>query len=152
MRVEAGLAKILSQEKQASQAGNPNTITAPNTTATQIATEAATEASKVAAEFETLFMDLVVKGLRQTAKPQEESNAQDIFTGMLDQEYTKVMTGSREFGIKSLILDWMKTVDPKLAEKGRLAAGSSEAQEALKVSRSGLDAYKAMSTTFKAKP
>ena len=150
MRVEAGLAKILSEEKPSTQGLTPNTTATKN--ATKNATETATEASKVAAEFETLFMDLVVKGLRQTAKPEEESNAQDIFTGMLDQEYTKVMTGSREFGIKSLLLDWMKTVDPKLAVKGQLTAGATEAQDALKVSRSGLDAYKAMSTTFKAKP
>lgn len=151
MRVEAGAKDVTSPGAPSGAKGAPpGTKGAPKE---GLAGEkAAEEAAKVAAEFETLFMDLVVKGLRQTAKPEEESNAQDIFTGMLDQEYTKVMTGSREFGIKSLILDWMKTVDPKLSEKGRVASNATEAGDALKASRAGLDAYKAMSNATKAKP
>lgn len=149
MRVDAGLAqKRLSKDTATEQeAGKAIGKKASDTS------DASAEATKVAAEFETLFMDLVIKGLRQTAKPAEESNAQDIFTGMLDQEYTKVMTGSREFGIKSLILDWMKTVDPKLANPARLEAhAAGSAQETLNPSRTGIDAYKAMSAAGKIKP
>ena len=93
-------------------------------------------AEKVASEFETLFLDLVMKGMRQTAKPEDQSNAEDIFTGMLDQEYAKTMTEARDFGVKSLILDWMKTADPKLALE---AAGLEKA----KAAGQGLEAYRA---------
>ena len=74
----------------------------------------AAEADKVAREFETLFMDLVMKSMRQTARPEEQSNATEIYQGMLDSEQTKNMTNAQDFGIRSLILDWMKNVDPDI--------------------------------------
>jgi Rod binding domain-containing protein len=57
---------------------------------------------------------MMLKSMRQTAKPEDESNAHDIFQGMLDGEYTKLMADSQSFGIRDLILNWMKENDPSL--------------------------------------
>jgi peptidoglycan hydrolase FlgJ len=72
-------------------------------------------AEGVAKDFETMYVDMMLKAMRQTAKPEEESNAQGIYQGMLDEEYSKSMSASHDFGIKSMLLDWMKTNDPKLS-------------------------------------
>lgn len=72
------------------------------------------EAENVAKEFETLFIDMMIKSMRETAKPDDESNAHNIFQGMLDGEYAKVMAESHSFGIRDLVLNWMKDNDPEL--------------------------------------
>lgn len=72
------------------------------------------EAEKAAQEFETLFVDMMVKSMRQTAQPEEMSNAEDIYQGMLDSEYSKSMTTSNNFGIREQILNWMEQTDPSL--------------------------------------
>jgi peptidoglycan hydrolase FlgJ len=74
------------------------------------------EAETVAKEFESLFMDQIVKGMRKTVPTDESSNALGIYTDMLDSEHAKTMTESREFGIRKMIMDWMKTADPKIQE------------------------------------
>ena len=75
------------------------------------------EAETVAKEFESLFMDQIVKGMRKTVPTDESSNALGIYTDMLDSEHAKTMTESREFGIRQMIMDWMKTADPKIQEE-----------------------------------
>lgn len=72
------------------------------------------EAENIAKEFETIYLDMMLKSMRQTAKPEDESNAHDIFQGMLDGEYTKLMADSQNFGIRDLLLNWMKENDPAL--------------------------------------
>ncbi len=72
------------------------------------------EAENVAKEFETIYLDMMLKSMRQTAKAEDESNAHDIFQSMLDGEYTKLMADSQSFGIRDLILNWMKENDPAL--------------------------------------
>lgn len=72
------------------------------------------EAENVAKEFETIYLDMMVKSMRQTAKAEDESNAHDIFQSMLDGEYAKLMADSQNFGIRDLILNWMKENDPAL--------------------------------------
>ena len=72
------------------------------------------DAENVAKEFETIYLDMMLKSMRQTAKPEDESNAHDIFQGMLDGEYTKLMADSQSFGIRDIILNWMKENDPSL--------------------------------------
>lgn len=72
------------------------------------------DAENVAKEFETIYLDMMLKSMRQTAKAEDESNAHDIFQGMLDGEYTKLMADSQSFGIRDLILNWMKENDPSL--------------------------------------
>lgn len=72
------------------------------------------EAENVAKEFESIYLDMMIKTMRQTAKPEDESNAQNIFQGMLDGEYSKLMADSQSFGIRDLVLNWMKENDPRL--------------------------------------
>ncbi|WP_186647612.1 rod-binding protein [Fluviispira vulneris] len=72
------------------------------------------DAENVSKEFETLYIDMMIKSMRQTAKPEDESNAHDIFQGMLDGEYAKIMADAQSFGIRDLILNWMKENDPEL--------------------------------------
>ncbi|MEN9826023.1 MAG: hypothetical protein RI953_1768 [Pseudomonadota bacterium] len=72
------------------------------------------EAEKAAQEFETLFVDMMVKSMRQTAAPEDSSNAEDIYQGMLDSEYSKSMTTANNFGIREQILNWMEQADPSL--------------------------------------
>jgi Rod binding domain-containing protein len=67
----------------------------------------AQEADNVAKEFETLFVDMMLKSMRQTAKAEDESNAQDIYKGMLDSEYSKSMTEAQSFGIRQMIKEWI---------------------------------------------
>lgn len=80
------------------------------------------DAEKAAQEFETMFVDMMVKSMRQTAQPEEMSNAEDIYQGMLDSEYSKSMTSANNFGIREQILNWMEQADPSL----KAAAGASE--------------------------
>ncbi|WGL60798.1 rod-binding protein [Pigmentibacter sp. JX0631] len=72
------------------------------------------EAQNVAKEFESIYLDMMIKSMRQTAKPEDESNAHDIFQSMLDGEYSKLMADSQNFGIRDLVLNWMKENDPML--------------------------------------
>ncbi|MEN9810450.1 MAG: hypothetical protein RLZZ488_2017 [Pseudomonadota bacterium] len=74
------------------------------------------DAEKAAQEFETMFVDMMVKSMRQTAQPEEMSNAEDIYQGMLDSEYSKSMTSANNFGIREQILNWMEQADPSLKE------------------------------------
>jgi Rod binding domain-containing protein len=75
------------------------------------------DAKKVAKEFETLFVDMVLKKMRETSKPEDESNALHIFNSMLDTEYSKSVTDAENFGIRDMILEWMTQSDPELKDK-----------------------------------
>ena len=75
------------------------------------------DAKKVAKEFETLFVDMVLKKMRETSKPEDESNALHIFNSMLDTEYSKSVTDAENFGIMDMILEWMTQSDPELKDK-----------------------------------
>ena len=66
------------------------------------------KAREVAAEFETLFMDMVLKSMRSTVHGNDKSHALDTYQGMLDSEYSKVMGNHQGLGIQEMILDWMK--------------------------------------------
>ncbi len=66
------------------------------------------QAQEVAKEFETMFVDMMLKSMRETARPTDESNAQNIYSTMLDGEYSKVMTEGTNFGIRDMILGWVK--------------------------------------------
>ncbi len=81
------------------------------------------EAKQAARDFETMFAETMLKTMRQTATPEENSNAMDIFQGMLDSEYAKAMTGNGELGVQNIVMDWMKSVDPKLS--GALGGSSA---------------------------
>ena len=65
------------------------------------------EADSVAKEFETLFVEMMMKSMRETAKPEDESNAQGIYRGMLDGEYSKNMTDAQSSGIREMVRNWI---------------------------------------------
>lgn len=88
------------------------------------------EAKQVAKEFETLFVDIVLKKMRETSKPDNESNAMHIYTSMLDSEYSKSMTEAENFGIRDMILEWMTQNDPVLKDK--LSINSKQALKTYK--------------------
>jgi peptidoglycan hydrolase FlgJ len=83
------------------------------------------EAENVAKEFETIYLDMMLKSMRQTAKAEDESNAHNIFQSMLDGEYTKLMADSQSFGIRDLILNWMKENDPALNTNLKIMGGEN---------------------------
>jgi Rod binding domain-containing protein len=56
----------------------------------------------------------MLKSMRSTATPEDESNAMDVYKGLLDTEYAKAMTGGGGLGIQDLVLNWMKESDPAL--------------------------------------
>ncbi|MBX9704507.1 MAG: rod-binding protein, partial [Silvanigrellaceae bacterium] len=69
---------------------------------------------QVAKDFETIFLEMMLKSMRDTARPEEESNALNIFQGMLDSEYAKQMSQGQSFGVREMIIDWVKRVDPEI--------------------------------------
>jgi peptidoglycan hydrolase FlgJ len=82
------------------------------------------EAEKVAQDFETMFVELMVKSMRQTAQREDLSNAEDIYQGMLDSEYSKGMAASRSFGIKEQVLNWLEQTNPQLKQQSSGASTS----------------------------
>jgi Rod binding domain-containing protein len=94
--------------------GAKTTATDPRSEAIQKKRE---DAEKVAQDFETMFVDLMVKSMRQTAQPEDTSNAEDVYQGMLDSEYSKSMTATQSFGIRAQVLNWLEQTDPDLKLK-----------------------------------
>lgn len=91
------------------------------------------DAKQAAEDFESMFVDMMLKSMRSTATPEDASNAHEIYQGMLDGEYAKSMVGSHDFGVRGMVLEWMKNNDPDLAklvnEKGELTATSTTSSE-----------------------
>jgi peptidoglycan hydrolase FlgJ len=76
-------------------------------------------AEEVAGQFETVFVNMMLKSMRETAKPEEESNAMGIYGGMLDDEYGKSMSQGHNFGIKKAIFDWIQQNDPDIKSNSK---------------------------------
>jgi Rod binding domain-containing protein len=126
---------ITTMEAKENTLASPTTVPSASLKQSQIAQnpeklKKLQDAEKVATEFETLFMDLVLKGMRQTAKPENQDNATEIYTSMLDSERTKTMTESQEFGIRSLIMDWLKSNDPEFASMANDLSNLKSSQNA----------------------
>jgi Rod binding domain-containing protein len=86
------------------------------------------EAVQSAQDFESMFLEMMMKSMRQTALPEDASNAMDIYTGLLDSEYAKSMSGNGGVGVQQSILEWMKALDPDLAKPtGELAQSAQKA-------------------------
>ena len=111
-----------------------NTADSKGARATTAAQAKLAKATEVAQEFESMFFGMVLKSMRATAKPEEASNAQDIYQDMLDGEYSKNMAGQGSLGIGQMILEWMKTSDATLQPDSRAQA------------KAALDSYGAMSS------
>jgi Rod binding domain-containing protein len=86
------------------------------------------EAFQAAQDFESMFLEMMLKSMRQTAMPEDASNATDIYTGLLDSEYAKSMSGNGGVGVQQSILEWMKALDPDLAKpSGELTQSAQKA-------------------------
>jgi Rod binding domain-containing protein len=69
-----------------------------------------TEIKKVADDFESLFLNMVLKSMRETVQKSglmDGGNAEDIYRGMLDDEYAKMMATQRTTGIADQIEAFM---------------------------------------------
>lgn len=84
------------------------------------------EAEKVAQDFETMFVELMVKSMRQTAQRDDLSNAEDVYQSMLDSEYSKGMAASKSFGIKEQVLNWLEQTDPQLKSASAQSSDSDK--------------------------
>lgn len=68
------------------------------------------ELRKVAEEFESLFLGIVLKSMRQTVQQSgllDGGNAEDIYRSMLDDEYAKMMAAQRHTGIADNIEEFL---------------------------------------------
>lgn len=84
------------------------------------------QAQQVAREFESLFSSLVLKSMRTTATPEDSSNALDIYTDMLDREYSNAMADAN-LGVGQMIMQWMQQNDPDLSSvRDQLNKGQSD--------------------------
>lgn len=87
-----------------------------------------TEIKKLANEFESLFLNLVLKSMRQTVPKSElmgGGNAEEIYKSMLDDEYAKMMAEQRSTGIADNIEEFLLRAQgstrpnaPQIPEKG----------------------------------
>lgn len=69
------------------------------------------EMKKVADEFESMFLTLVMKSMRNTVQKSglmDGGNAEDIYKSMLDDEYSKIMAAQRHTGIADQIEDFLR--------------------------------------------
>jgi flagellar protein FlgJ len=76
------------------------------------------EAKDAAREFEQMFAEIMLKSMRSTATAEDESNAMDVYKGLLDTEYAKAMTDGGGLGIQDMVLSWMRESDPSLKGPG----------------------------------
>ena len=61
---------------------------------------------KLANEFESVFLEQMLKGMRSTVQKGglvDGGNAEEVYTSMLDSEYSKIMAGQRGSGIADMI-------------------------------------------------
>jgi flagellar protein FlgJ len=61
---------------------------------------------KLAGEFEAMFMEQMLKSMRSSVQKSgliDGGNAEEIYTSMLDSEYSKAMGGSHSNGIADMV-------------------------------------------------
>lgn len=93
------------------------------------------EIKQVANEFESLFINMVLKSMRNTVQKSgfmDGGHAEEIYRSMLDDEYAKQMAAQRHTGIADQIEDFMLRAQG-LKDAVAAAAKAPEAQ--------GLKAY-----------
>lgn len=109
--------------------GTPSRAQVPEQVSSTPSSETS-KAEKVASDFEALFVDLMLKSMRKTAAGESQSNAMDIYTSMLDSEYSQSIVNSRSLGIKGLILDWLNRHQHASAESVSSPAGLPQSEAA----------------------
>jgi soluble lytic murein transglycosylase-like protein len=83
-----------------------NSILSPTATDPAAANHAA-QARKVAKDFESLFASFMVRAMRKTVGENSlvpASTGEKIYTGMLDDEYAKLIAGNGRLGLAEMIL------------------------------------------------
>ncbi len=78
---------------------------------------------KVAEEFESLFLGIVLKAMRDTVPDSglmSKSNAMKIYTSMLDDEYSKILAANRHTGIAESIENFLKVQNQNLGKEAYL--------------------------------
>ena len=78
------------------------------------------EIKKIAEEFESLFLGIVLKSMRETVNESGlfgNSNATKIYTSMLDDEYSKIIASNRHTGIAESIENFLKIQNQSLGQK-----------------------------------
>lgn len=83
------------------------------------------EIKKAAEDFEAIFMELMLKSMRDTV-PKEGvmsgGNAEEVYRGMLDSEYSKVMAEQQSTGLAETITrQLLETMQKQAGKAGNLA-------------------------------
>lgn len=76
---------------------------------------------KAAKEFEGVFMDIVMKSMRNSVTKSDvfgDSSKTDFFQGMLDSEYSKLTTTRQSTGLAAAMV---RQLEPKLIDEQRIA-------------------------------
>lgn len=84
---------------------------------------------KLSDEFESVFLEIVLKSMRETVDKSELTdggNGEQIFQSMLDSEYSKSLAGQRMTGLAASIENHLLGLmgEAKLGESARKAEGS----------------------------
>jgi flagellar protein FlgJ len=91
------------------------------------------EVREVAEQFESLFLNLVMKSMRDTIQKSgliDGGNAENIYTSMLDDEYAKQMAAQHSTGLADSIAEFMLRT-----------AGDQDGAQAAAAQAAGLKAY-----------
>lgn len=84
-----------------------------------------TKLAKAAVEFERMFAEIMVKEMRKTVPENTlfgRSTGEEIFTEMLDSEYTKMMVNSGNLGLAKAIVSQMSQRDSEIDTQAALKA------------------------------
>lgn len=66
---------------------------------------------KVSEEFESLFLEIVLRSMRNTVQKSgliDGGNAEDIYRGLLDVEYAKMLSSQRQTGLSDSIENYLR--------------------------------------------
>ena len=84
-----------------------------------------TKLAKAAVEFERMFAEIMVKEMRKTVPENSlfgRSTGEEIFTEMLDSEYTKMMVNNGNLGLAKTIISQMSQRDTDIDSQAALNA------------------------------
>ena len=92
------------------------------------------EVEKVSKDFESLFVNLVLKSMRKTVSKSElidNSHAQEIYEGMLDEQYSKMMVANKgSFGLaKQIEEQLLRIMNQNRASKEYAQGGKTSSVE-----------------------
>jgi soluble lytic murein transglycosylase-like protein len=85
--------------------------------------------ASAAVEFERLFAEIMVKEMRKSVKSGgliQKSTGEEIFTEMLDSEYTKMMVRNGNLGLAKVIVEQMSQMDNEINAVSALSALKSQ--------------------------